>query len=321
MRSLQSTLITGGAGFIGSALVRRLLKENAVEQLVILDKLTYAGAREYLMGPDNDPRFHFVEGDVTDAGLLGQIFEKYRFTSVFHLAAESHVDRSIADSRQFAYSNVVGTAALLEQCRQSRTPLLHCSTDEVYGPITSPGKASEDDPLKPSSPYAASKASADLLCQAAVRTHEQDVLITRCTNNYGPRQHSEKLIPLLIKKALQDEKLPIYGSGMQTRDWIHVEDHCDGMLAAWQRGRKGQVYHFAGHCERTNLGIARSVLDCLRKPHSLIEHVRDRPGHDIRYALDTEKALMWFGWQPERSFRNTFPDVVRALASESGLRL
>jgi dTDP-glucose 4,6-dehydratase len=320
MRSLQSTLITGGAGFIGSTFVRRLLKENSVEKLVVLDKLTYAGARENLLGPDSDPRFHFVEGDVANTSLLKELFEDFRFTSVFHLAAESHVDRSIADSRQFAYSNVVGTAALLEQCRYSRCPLLHCSTDEVYGPMTTPEKATEDHPLKPTSPYAASKTSADLLCQAAVRTHEQDVIITRCTNNYGPRQHPEKLIPLLVRKALRDEKMPIYGNGMQTRDWIHVEDHCDGMLAAWQRGRKGQVYHFAGHCERTNVGIARSVLDCLRKPHSLIEHVKDRPGHDIRYALDTEKALMWFGWQPERSFRNSFPDVIRALASESGLQ-
>ncbi len=188
----------------------------------------------------------------------------------------------------------------------------------MYGPIAAPNKAKEDFPLLPSSPYAASKAGADLLCQAAFRTHGQEVIITRCTNNYGPRQFPEKLIPFFLKRALQNESLPIYGSGLQIRDWIHVDDHCRGMIAAWRRGKSGEVYHFAGHLERTNLGMARSILDALRKPHRLIEHVADRPGHDVRYALDTEKSMMWFGWQPIEKFQERFPEVIRELTVDLG---
>lgn len=316
MRDLKVVLVTGGAGFIGSSLVRHLLQEEDLALLVVLDKLTYAGSRAHLIGPDQDPRFRFVQGDVSDEALLAQLFSDFGFTAIFHLAAESHVDRSIENGAQFATNNVQGTVAILEAARRGACPLLHCSTDEVYGPIKTPEKASEDFPLLPSSPYAASKASADLFCRAAFVTHSQDVLITRCTNNYGPRQNREKLIPNLVQKALRDEKLPIYGSGTQTRDWIHVDDHCEGLIAAWRRGRSGHIYHLAGHCERTNIGMARSILTCLRKPHDLIEHVADRPGHDVRYALSTEKALMWFGWQPQRRFADVFPDVIRALTAE-----
>lgn len=317
MRAIKSILLTGGAGFIGSSLARHLLKEPDIERLVVLDKLTYAGNRQHLAGPDQDPRFHFVEGDITDRALLEKILSEYAITGVFNLAAESHVDRSIADATDFVATNIGGTVTLLETLREKATPMLQCSTDEVYGPITAPLKATEDQPLNPSSAYAASKAGADLLCLAATHTHGQDVIITRCTNNYGPRQHREKLIPQIVARASHDEPVPIYGSGLQIRDWIHVDDHCEGMIAAWKRGKKGHVFHFAGHCERTNLGIARSVLDGLRKPHSLISHVQDRPGHDERYALDTAKATLWFGWEPKRKFREVFPDVIRALASEA----
>ncbi|MFC0018750.1 dTDP-glucose 4,6-dehydratase [Roseibacillus persicicus] len=314
MRNLKSILLTGGAGFVGSSLARHLLKESELENLVILDKLTYAGRRDNLMLPEQDPRCHFVQGDVCDAELVKRLFAEHSFTGILHLAAESHVDRSIERAGDFVQTNVLGTSVLLDAAREHGTPLLHCSTDEVYGPIPSPEKAKEDHPLHPSSPYAASKASADLLCLAAHRTHGTEVVITRCTNNYGPRQHPEKLVPLLIQRALRDEKLPIYGNGLQIRDWIHVDDHCMGLIAAWRRGKSGQIYHFAGHRERTNLGMARSILDALRKPHTLIEHVGDRPGHDERYALDTEKSMMWFGWQPTIDFREAFPETVRALS-------
>ncbi|MDP0492585.1 MAG: dTDP-glucose 4,6-dehydratase [Verrucomicrobiota bacterium JB023] len=316
MRRLGNVLVTGGAGFIGSSLVRHLLRQEGVGKVLVLDKLTYAGNRANLDGPDRDPRFLFAEGDVNDRGLVSELMEREGITGIFHLAAESHVDRSIEDSTDFIATNVCGTGTLLEVARAAGVPLLHCSTDEVYGSIESPGKAKEDAPLNPSSAYAASKAGADLLCLAAARTHRQDVIITRCTNNYGPRQYPEKLIPFFIKKALRDEPLPLYGDGLQIRDWIHVDDHCRGMLAAWKTGKVGQIFHFSGHCERTNIGIARSILDALRKPHSLLSHVDDRPGHDRRYSLDTEKSLMWFGWQPEVSFKEGFPDVVRALAAE-----
>ena len=318
MRALKSILLTGGAGFIGSNLVRHLLKQDDIECLVVLDKLTYAGNREHLIGPDEDPRFHFVEGDINDRALVSKLLEEHAITGVFNLAAESHVDRSIADSSDFVATNIGGTATLLEATREGKIPLLQCSTDEVYGAITAPEKATEEHVLKPSSAYAASKAGADLLCLAAHHTHGQDVIITRCTNNYGPRQNTEKLIPLIVSKGSRDEEIPIYGNGLQIRDWIHVDDHCEGLIAAWRRGKGGQVYHFAGHCERTNLGIARSTLDCLRKPHTLIKSVPDRLGHDERYALDTAKSGLWFGWAPQRNFREHFPDVVRALVTENG---
>lgn len=316
MRSLKTILLTGGAGFIGSSLARHLLKEPDLEGLIILDKLTYAGNRSNLALPEQDPRCHFVQGDICDQELVQNLVAEHSITGILHLAAESHVDRSIADATDFVTTNVCGTATLLEAARRQGIPLLHCSTDEVYGAIPSPEKAKETAPLNPSSPYAASKAAADLLCLAATRTHGTETVITRCTNNYGPRQHPEKLVPLLIQRALRDEPLPIYGNGLQTRDWIHVDDHCEGLLAAWKRGKSGEIYHFSGHRERTNIGMARSVLNALRKPQTLIEHVKDRPGHDQRYALDTEKALMWFGWQPKISFQEGFPEVVRALTAD-----
>jgi dTDP-glucose 4,6-dehydratase len=315
VRSPRSLLLTGGAGFIGSALARRLLLREDLERLVVLDKLTYAGNRRNLIGPDHDARFHFVEGDIVDRELVARLLHDHRITGVFNLAAESHVDRSIESAEDFVRTNVTGVANLLDVCRASCVPLLQCSTDEVYGSVKPPGRFTDHSRLNPSSPYSASKASADLLCLAAVKTHQQDVVITRCSNNYGPRQHAEKLIPTLVRAALRDETLPIFGDGMDIRDWIHVDDHCHGLIAAFLRGHRGGVYLFGGQCERTNLGIARDVLAVLGKPESLIGFVPDRPAHDRRYAVDVTKSVAFFGWRPERKFRSGFPSVVRELAA------
>ncbi|MDB4780065.1 GDP-mannose 4,6-dehydratase, partial [Akkermansiaceae bacterium] len=228
MRSLRSILLTGGAGFIGSALTRALLHQPHLEHLVILDSLTYAGNRANLTGPDQDPRLNFIEGDVGDGSLVSELLKKFKCSGIMHLAAETHVDQSIKKPAKFITTNVNGTFSLLDIARHHSVALLQCSTDEVYGPIATPTKADESFPLKPSSPYSASKASADLIVQAAHTTFGQEIVIARCSNNYGPRQHREKLIPTLVYHALRDEPLPIYGSGKQIRDWIHVDDTARG---------------------------------------------------------------------------------------------
>jgi len=315
-RSLKKILVTGGAGFIGSTLVRHLLKEDEVEKIVVLDKLTYAGRRENLNGPDLDPRFEFVQGDITDGTLLEELINDSSFTGIFHLAAESHVDRSIASAAPFIQTNIIGTATLLEIAAQLAVPLLHCSTDEVYGSVDPPDKFTEESPLNPSSPYSASKAAADLLCLAHFKTFQTNIVITRSSNNYGPRQHSEKLIPHFIECALNDRPMGLYGDGLNIRDWIHVDDHCQGMITAFLKSKPGRVYNFGGHCERTNIGIARSILKILGKPESLIAMIEDRLGHDRRYAIDTTKSQSYFGWQPTKSFTQEFPDIVRSYAAD-----
>ena len=316
MRSLKPILLTGGAGFIGSHLARHLLQEDDLEHLIILDKLSLTGNRSNLALPEQDPRCQFVQGDVCDSALVDKLITEHSITGILHLAAESHVERSTIDPSDFITTNIQGTAILLEAARKHNLSLLHCSSAGVYGSTPSPEKVKEDAPLQPTSPYAASKASADLLCLAATNTHQVDAVITRCTTNYGPRQHLEELVPKFTQLALRDEPIPILGNGLHIRDWIHVDDHCEGLLAAWRRGKSGQVYHFAGHRERTHIGMARSILNALRKPQSLIEHIADYPGHDERHALDTEKVLMWFGWQPKRDFQEVFPEVVRALSAD-----
>lgn len=315
MRQFRSILVTGGAGFIGSALTRQLLRVEGVERLVVLDKLTYAGNRGNLIGPDHDPRFSFIEGDVADRELTARLLHELEITGVFHLAAESHVDRSLQNTGDFVHTNIVGTANLIEVCRAAAVPLLQCSTDEVYGSVDPPDRFSELSPINPSNPYAASKAAADLLCLTAVRSHGQDIVITRSTNNYGPRQHQEKFVPTLVTAAFHDQALPIYGDGMHIRDWMHVDDHCRGMIAAFQAGTSGAVYLFGGQCERTNIGMARSVLEVLEKPNSLISHVADRPGHDRRYAVDIGKSYAALKWRHTHRFRNSFPSVVREIAA------
>ncbi|MEN8695338.1 MAG: dTDP-glucose 4,6-dehydratase [Akkermansiaceae bacterium] len=316
MRSLKSVLVTGGAGFFGSALVRKLLLRNEVERLVVLDALTYAGDLRKLSGPNQDPRFHFVEGDINDSDLVARILLEGGVTGTFHLAAESHVDHSILAPADFIKTNVEGTSTLLEKTRAHGSPILICSTDEVYGTTPAHTRFSESAPLNPSSPYSASKASADLLALAALKTYGQDIVISRCTNCYGPRQHSEKLIPRLIFHALRDEALPIYGSGQQIRDWMHVDDCALGLIAAFEKGSSGQVYHLGANSEHTNLGIARRILKKLHKPETLISHVTDRPGHDVRYALDVRRSLQSLSWKARIPFRAGFEETVRELASE-----
>lgn len=312
-RDLSHLLVTGGAGFIGSTLVRRLLACSGVEDVHVLDALTYAGKKEHL--PD-DGRLIFHQADIRDLTGLREIFAAGAFSGVLHLAAESHVDRSIITPADFVTTNITGTANLLEVCREYSVPLLHCSTDEVYGSITVPGEFSEESPICPSSPYSASKAAADLLCLAAHRTYGQDVVITRGSNNYGPRQHPEKLIPRMVHCALRDLPLPVYGDGLQVRDWLHTEDYSDGMILAFLKGRSGEVYNFGAREEMTNLSLIHQLLGLLGKPESLIRHVQDRPGHDRRYAVNPQKAISELGWEPCHRFSESFPQVIHELVAE-----
>ena len=316
VRSIRSLLVTGGAGFIGSALVRKLLERDDLERIIVLDNFTYAGNRTNLIGPDKNSRFQLIKGDILDRNLVQRILSENQCTGVLNLAAETHVDRSIARADDFITTNVAGVSQLLDACRNENVPLLQCSTDEVYGPTPFHRTFDEFARLNPSSPYSASKASADLLVRAAHTTYGQDVIIARCTNNFGPRQHSEKLIPTLIFHALRDEPLPIYGSGQQIRDWIHVDDCALGLIAAFEKASSNRVFNLGAKCEHTNLGIARTILKQLQKPESLITHVEDRPGHDIRYALDVRAALTALQWRARIPFRSGFEATVRELAAD-----
>ena len=314
-------MVTGGAGFIGSNFVRHLLEERPDAEVVNLDWLTYAGHRESLDGVMKDARHRFVRGDICDGPLVRQLMDGVDV--VFNLAAESHVDRSIVSDQPFVRTNVVGTATLLAAALEAGVErFVQVSTDEVYGelpwvdPEGDPDEAraaerfSEETPLAPRSPYSATKAAADLLVQSYHTTHDMDVVITRCSNNYGPYQYPEKLIPLMIRKAVADEGLPVYGDGLNVRDWIHVEDHCRGLLAAAEKGRPGRVYNFGGDAERTNLSLVRTLLELLDKPESLIEHVDDRPGHDRRYGIDFSRAEEELGWRPRRELDEGLAESV-----------
>jgi len=303
-------LVTGGAGFIGSNLVRHLLGERPDAQVVNLDALTYAGHLESLDGLDDDGRHSFIHGDICDGDAVRDAMSGVDV--VFHLAAESHVDRSIIEDAPFVRTNVLGTATLLAAAlAEGVSRFVQVSTDEVYGELpwrdpalgdpTAP-RFTEESPIAPRSPYSASKASGDHLALAYQATHGMDVIVTRCSNNYGPYQYPEKLIPVIITRALADEPVPVYGDGLYVRDWIHVLDHCSALLAAAERGRPGRVYNFGGDSERTNLGLVRQILGILGKPESLIASVRDRPGHDRRYAIDHSRATAELGWEPRVPF-------------------
>ena len=299
----RTVLITGGAGFIGGNLVRFLRRERPDWTLVNLDKLTYAGNLESIADLNDDPKHLFVRGDIANAELIEHLFRQYRIDSVLNLAAESHVDRSILGPGIFVETNVSGTQNLLEVARQAGAQrFVQISTDEVYGSLGPEGRFAESSPLKPSSPYSASKTAADLLALAYHHTYRMDVVVTRCSNNYGPYQFPEKLIPLMIANALDGKRLPVYGDGMQVRDWIHVEDHCNALLLALEKGKPGAVYNVGSDNEWPNLQIVRAVLKALKKPESLIEHVNDRPGHDRRYAIDARKAHAELGWAPRIPF-------------------
>ena len=311
-RDLSHPIVTGGAGFIGSALCRLLLADTRVQTVTVLDKLTYAGSLDNL--PD-DQRIQFHKVDIADYDSLQQSLETTTATFLFNLAAESHVDRSIASPADFISSNIIGTANLLELCRALDFPMLQISTDEVYGSISAPALFTEESHILPSSPYSASKASADLLCHAAYLTYGQDVTITRCSNNYGSHQFPEKLIPIMVRAALNDQPLPIYGNGTQVRDWIHCDDHCSALIAAAERGKAGEIYNIGANTELSNLAIVHRILDILGKPHSLITHVSDRPAHDQRYAIDASKAHQELDWQPIKPFDIHFPEVVKEIAT------
>jgi dTDP-glucose 4,6-dehydratase len=307
----MNLLVTGGCGFIGSNLVRLLLAERPDWRVVNLDKLTYAGNPENLADLDGHPRYRFVRGDICNGELLAGLWRTERLDAVLHLAAESHVDRSILAPSVFIETNVCGTQVLLEAAREFGVKrFLHVSTDEVYGSLGPTGLFTEETPLAPTSPYSASKASSDLLALAYAHTFGVPVTVTRCSNNYGPYQFPEKLIPLMIANALRDMPLPVYGDGLNVRDWIHVEDHCRGLLAALERGEPGEVYNFGASSERPNLRIVEQVLDLLGKPRSLISFVKDRPGHDRRYAIDATKARGRLGWAPRHGFEASLSTTV-----------
>jgi dTDP-glucose 4,6-dehydratase len=290
-------LITGGAGFIGSNFVRFALQRRPECQIINLDKLTYAGNMENLAGLENDPRHSFIQGDICDASLVGDILEK-GVDAVVNFAAETHVDRSILESAEFVRTNVLGTLNLLELCRKNKVSrYLQISTDEVYGSLGPEGAFSELTPIAPNSPYAASKASADLMVRSYCKTHKFPAVITRCSNNYGPYQFPEKLIPLLIGNAIQGAPLPIYGDGLNVRDWIHVRDHCAAIDVVLHHGKVGEVYNVGARQEIPNIEVVRRILKILGKDEKLITFVEDRPGHDKRYAIDSSKIETQLGWR------------------------
>lgn len=317
----DSILITGGAGFIGSCLVRQFIAEEPLTQVINLDKLTYAGNLDSLAGVVDDPRHTFIHGDIADRELVANVIARTQPAAIIHLAAESHVDRSIDGPGPFIQTNVVGTYEILEAARiywsrlpvdrQSRFRFLHVSTDEVFGTLGTTGTFTEMSPYAPRSPYSATKAAADHLMSAYHATYGLPTLITISSNNFGPFQFPEKLIPLMILNAVDSKPLPIYGDGLHVRDWLYVEDHCRAIRLVLERGRPGHSYNIGVNCERTNLQVVERICEIVDRlcPHSprrpaknLIQHVADRPGHDRRYALDASKIRQEFGWQPRYEF-------------------
>ena len=299
-------LVTGGAGFIGGNFVHYMVNKYPEDEIVNLDLLTYAGNLETLKPVENKPNYRFIRGDIADRKFIMDLFEKEKFDVVINFAAESHVDRSISDPGIFVVTNVLGTQVLLDASRAYGVKRFHqVSTDEVYGdlPLDRPDLFfTETTPLHTSSPYSSSKASADLFVMAYYRTFKLPVTISRCSNNYGPYQFPEKLIPLMISRALANEELPVYGKGENVRDWLHVLDHCVAIDLIVRNGKVGEVYNVGGHNERTNLEVVKTILKALGKPESLIKYVTDRPGHDMRYAIDPTKIETELGWKPTYTF-------------------
>ena len=306
---MTKILVTGGCGFIGSNFIRWMLESDPSVEIVNFDALTYAGNLANLNDVANSPRYRFVKGNICDRDAVNEAIQAV--DSIIHFAAESHVDRSILDSGPFVRTNIVGTQTLLDAARATRVRrFVQVSTDEVYGSLGPTGLFTETTPLHPNSPYSASKAAADMLVKAYEHTFGMDVVITRCSNNYGPFQFPEKLIPLFITNLMNDRQVPVYGDGMQIRDWIHVRDHCSGVAAAWRNGRSGEVYNFGGRCEKPNIELTHTLLDLLGKPKSLIKYVQDRPGHDRRYAIDCSKAESELGWSPAVEFENGLRETI-----------
>ncbi len=317
---VKRMLVTGGCGFIGANFVRYELEANAAIEITNLDALTYAGNPDNLAGVERDPRYRFVEGDVANRQLVIKLVAEGGFDAIVHFAAESHVDRSISDATPFLRTNVVGTQCLLDAARAAKVVrFVQVSTDEVYGTLGPDDLPfSETTPLAPNSPYAASKAGADLLVRAAYHTFGLDTVITRCSNNYGPYQFPEKLIPLFITNAMAEISVPVYGDGRQIRDWIYVVDHCRGVDIALRRGRAGEVYNFGGKSERYNLDVTRTILELCGKSESLIRYVTDRPGHDRRYAINCAKAESELGWHPTVAFEDGLAATVAWYKDHAG---
>ena len=324
--------VTGGAGFIGSAVCRHFVIDRG-DEVVVLDKLTYAANPASLAALEDSPQYHFEKVDVCDAPTIARLFQRYEPDGVLHLAAESHVDRSISDSRAFLDTNVLGTFTLLEASRAylaglgkskaDRFRFLHVSTDEVFGSLGSQGAFTEASPYDPSSPYAATKAASDHLAKAWRRTYGLPVIVSNCSNNYGPRQFPEKLIPLMILAALEGRQLPVYGDGGNVRDWLYVEDHARALGLILDRGRPGATYNVGGRNERTNIQVVREVCRLLDESHPgaapharLMTHVRDRPGHDRRYAIDATKLETELGWRAQETFESGLEKTVRWYATQ-----
>lgn len=310
-------LITGGAGFIGSNFVKYMLGKYPRYQLINFDALTYAGNPDNLADIASDPRYRFMRGDITSGAQVAEGLKGV--WGVVHFAAESHVDRSILHSQEFVRTNIVGTLNLLESCRKIKIGrYIQISTDEVYGSLGADGFFTESNPIAPNSPYAASKASADLLVRSYCHTHGFPGVITRCSNNYGPYQFPEKLIPLLISNAMAGESLPIYGDGLNIRDWIHVRDHCSAIDAVLHHGKIGEVYNVGARQEFTNLHVVRTILALLGKDESLIRYVEDRPGHDRRYAIDSSKIEAELGWKASTLFDTGLKETIEWYRGNSG---
>jgi dTDP-glucose 4,6-dehydratase len=304
-------LVTGGAGFIGSCFVRTALGEGWAERIINLDKLTYAGNIENLEPVAHHPAYRFVQADICDADVMEELFAREAPDAVIHFAAESHVDRSIHSPAPAIYTNLNGTFTLLEAARRSKVArFVHVSTDEVYGSIEPPHEADENYPLRASSPYSASKAGSDLLALSYFTTYKLNVSVTRASNNYGPYQFPEKLIPLMISNALDDKPLPVYGDGQQIRDWLYVEDHCRAIRSVLEKGAPGEIYNIGGNCSLPNLEVVRRILRATGKPETLVTRVVDRPGHDRRYALSSAKLTRETGWEPAMSFNRGLEATV-----------
>jgi dTDP-glucose 4,6-dehydratase len=308
---MKNILVTGGAGFIGSNYINHILDERDDYNIINLDKLTYAGNLENLKSSEGKKNYQIVKGDITNAELVRYVFEKYKIKYVINFAAESHVDRSILGSEIFYRTNVIGTNVLLEVSRRFEVEkFVQVSTDEVYGSLGAEGLFTEETPLSANSPYSSSKAGADMMVMAFYHTFKMPVVITRCSNNYGPYQFPEKLIPLMIINSLNDKKLPVYGDGMNVRDWIYVIDHNKAINLVFENGRAGEVYNIGASNEMPNIEIIKLILRQLGKSEELIEYVKDRPGHDRRYAIDSSKIENELGWKPEYSFASAIEKTV-----------
>ncbi|MCM3128228.1 dTDP-glucose 4,6-dehydratase [Paenibacillus provencensis] len=304
-------LVTGGAGFIGSNFVLYMLEKHPEYEIINVDALTYAGNLENLKSVEHNPKHSFVKADITDAKAMDELIQQ-DVDVVVNFAAESHVDRSILEPDVFVKTNVLGTQVLLDAAKKYNvSKFVQVSTDEVYGSLGATGLFTEETPLAPNSPYSASKAGGDLLVRAYHETFGLPVNITRCSNNYGPYQFPEKLIPLMISHALSDKSLPIYGDGLNIRDWLYVEDHCSAIDLVIHQGKLGEVYNIGGNNERTNIEIVETILEELGKPKSLITYVKDRPGHDRRYGIDPEKTMTELGWKPKHSFETGIKETIR----------